>query len=101
MVNYQVWFLFMGGHLDGVRAGENFTYMAKEYAQNGYVALAITLRGWPETGGTDDCGLNQPRDVLNAAEWLSEQPGVNPEKIALMGQSLGGQVVLSAAALEW
>jgi dipeptidyl aminopeptidase/acylaminoacyl peptidase len=84
----------------GVRAGENFSYMAKEFAQNGYVALGITLRGWPETGGTDDCGLNQPRDVLKAAEWLSEQPGVNPEKIALMGQSLGGQVVLSAAALS-
>lgn len=84
----------------GVRAGENFSYLAKEYAQNGYIALGITLRGWPETGGTDDCGLNQPRDVLNAAEWLSEQPGVNPEKIALMGQSLGGQVVLSAAALS-
>lgn len=84
----------------GTRAGEPYTYAAKEYAQNGFIALAITLRGWPETGGVDDCGLRQPEDVLKAAQWLSEQPGVNPEKIALMGQSLGGQVVLSTAALS-
>lgn len=78
---------------------EEDSYVAKEYAEAGYVALAITLRGWKPTGGKDDCGLKQPRDVANAAMWLSKQPGVNPEKIALRGQSLGGQVVLSAAAL--
>lgn len=83
----------------GARAGEPYTYVAKEYSENGFIAMAITLRGWPESGGQDDCGLKQPRDIASAAEWLSKQPQVNPKRIGLMGQSLGGQVVLSAAAL--
>ena len=79
---------------------EEYSYVAREYAEAGYNALAITLRGWKPTGGNDDCGLKQPKDVINAAKWLAKQPGVNPDKIALMGQSLGGQAVLSAAALD-
>lgn len=58
------------------------------------------MRGWPETGGKDDCGLQQPHDIVKAAKWLAQQPRVNPDKIGLMGQSLGGQVALSAAALD-
>ncbi len=79
---------------------EEYSYVAKEYSDAGYVALAITMRGWKPTGGKDDCGLKQPRDVVSAAKWLSKQRGVDPDKIALRGQSLGGQVVLSAAALS-
>ena len=79
---------------------EEYSYVAREYAEAGYNALAITLRGWKPTGGNDDCGLKQPKDVISAARWLAKQPGVNPDKIALTGQSLGGQVVLSAAALD-
>lgn len=85
----------------GTRAGEPYTYAAKEYAEDGgVVALAITMRGWPETGGKDDCGLTQPSDIIKAARWLAKQPGVDPAKIVLRGQSLGGQVALSAAALD-
>lgn len=85
----------------GTRAGEPYTYVAKEYADDGgFIALAVTMRGWPETGGKDDCGLTQPHDVIKAAKWLAKQPGVDPTKIVLRGQSLGGQVALSAAALD-
>src|SRR5690606_18530989 len=66
---------------------------------NGFIAMAVTLRGWPETGGQDDCGLRQPGDIAKAANWLSRQPLVDANRIGLMGQSLGGQVVLSTAAL--
>lgn len=82
------------------RAAEPYTYVAKEYAEHGFIAMAITLRGWPQTGGKDDCGLTQPQDVARAAQWLSKQPQVDPTRIGLMGQSLGGQVALLAAGLS-
>ena len=73
--------------------------VAWHLAREGYVALALSMRGWPDTGGRDDCGGKQPFDVVRAVEWLSRQPGVNPNRIGLLGFSQGGQVALLAAAL--
>jgi dipeptidyl aminopeptidase/acylaminoacyl peptidase len=78
--------------------GMEYSYPAQEYANLGFVALAVTLRGWKPTGGKDDCGYQQPKDVVKAVQWLSSQEGVDPKRIALWGQSLGGQVALLAAA---
>jgi len=69
------------------------------FSKEGYVALALSLRGWPDTGGEDDCGGKQPFDVVAAINWLARQPGVNPRQIGLVGFSQGGQVALLAAAL--
>lgn len=82
------------------RGGEAHTYFAKEISKRGFITIAITLRGWKDTGGKDDCGLRQPEDVANVVRWLSNHPNVDPAKIGLLGQSLGGQVALSAGALE-
>jgi len=82
------------------RGGEAHTYFAKEISQKGFITLGITLRGWKDTGGTDDCGLKQPTDIVKAVKWLSKQPGVDPQRIGILGQSLGGQVALSAAAKD-
>ena len=65
----------------------------------GYTVMALSLRGWPHTGGADDCALRQPRDVLAAIQWFAQQPGVDAQRIALLGHSQGGQVALLAAAL--
>jgi len=73
--------------------------VAWHLAREGYVALALSMRGWPDTGGRDDCGGKQPFDVVRAVEWLSRQPGVNPNRIGLLGFSQGGQVALLAAGL--
>ncbi len=70
---------------------------ARRYAADGYVALAISLRGWPPSGGTDDCGLRQPADVVAVAAWLRAQPGVAADRVGLVGFSQGGQVALLAA----
>jgi len=69
------------------------------FSKEGYVALALSLRGWPDTGGKDDCGGKQPYDVVATINWLARQPGVNPRQIGLVGFSQGGQVALLAAAL--
>lgn len=80
--------------------GMEYSYPAKEFADDGFVTLSVTLRGWEPTGGMDDCGYSQPSDLIEVVKWLSLQEGVDPERIALWGQSLGGQVVLSAAVSE-
>ncbi len=84
----------------GARAGEAMTYWAKDIANEGYITLAITLRGWPETGGRDDCGLKQADDLANAITWLSNHKNVDPNRIGLIGSSQGGMIVLSAGALS-
>lgn len=83
-----------------LRGGEAHTYFAKEISEKGFITLGITLRGWKDTGGTDDCGLKQVTDIVNVVEWLSKQPGVDAEQIGLLGQSLGGQIALTAAAKD-
>jgi hypothetical protein len=47
-------------------------------ADDGYVALALALRGWPPSGGADDCALRQPDDVAAAAAWLRTLPACSP-----------------------
>ncbi len=78
---------------------EMVSIVAWHLAREGYVGLALSMRGWPDTGGRDDCGGKQPFDVVRAVEWLSRQPGVNPGRIGLLGFSQGGQVALLAAGL--
>jgi dipeptidyl aminopeptidase/acylaminoacyl peptidase len=73
---------------------------ARRYADDGYVALALSLRGWPPSGGSDDCALRQPDDVAQAAEWLRGLPGVQTDRVGVVGFSQGGQVALLAAARD-
>jgi dipeptidyl aminopeptidase/acylaminoacyl peptidase len=71
---------------------------ARRYADEGYVALALSMRGWPPSGGSDDCGLRQPDDVIDALRWLSGQPGVDGQRLGIVGFSQGGQVALLAGS---
>jgi dipeptidyl aminopeptidase/acylaminoacyl peptidase len=71
---------------------------ARRYSEDGYVALALSMRGWPPSRGADDCGLQQPDDMVQAVAWLGALPGVDPGKVALVGFSQGGQVSLLAGA---
>jgi dipeptidyl aminopeptidase/acylaminoacyl peptidase len=68
--------------------------LAAEFATMGYVGLALSMRGWPPSGGVDDCGLRQPDDIAAALDWLAGQPGVDPSRLAVLGFSQGGQVAL-------
>src|SRR5262245_58444289 len=70
--------------------------LATEFARLGYVGLALSMRGWPPSGGVDDCGLRQPDDIAAALAWLAAQPGVDPDRLAVFGYSQGGQVALLA-----
>lgn len=72
---------------------------ARQLADDGYVTLALAMRGWFPSAGDDDCGLRQAEDVVAAAGWLRAQSGVQP-RVGLVGFSQGGQVALLAAARD-
>lgn len=73
---------------------------ARRFSEDGYVALALSMRGWPPSSGADDCGLRQPDDVALAVAWLRTLPGVDAERVGIVGFSQGGQVALLAAARD-
>ena len=65
----------------------------------GHVVLTLSMRGWPDTGGIDDCGGKQPRDISKVFEWICKRPEVDENRVFLFGKSQGGQVALLAGAL--
>ena len=69
---------------------------------NGFNVLAIDLRGHGESaeGARMAAGTEEYRDVLGAWDWLLTEKGFLPERIGLMGFSLGGATVTIAAAQE-
>ena len=73
---------------------------ARRYSEEGYIALALAMRGWAPSGGSDDCGLRQPDDVVSAVAWLRGLAGVQADNIGLVGFSQGAQVALLAAAKD-
>ena len=81
----------------GVAGAPRVEGTARRLAERGYVALALSMRGWPPSSGWDDCGTAQPDDVAKAADWLATLPGVDGDSIGVLGFSLGGQVALLSA----
>ena len=71
---------------------------ARVLAEQGYVALALTMRGFRGSEGEDDCGARQADDTVEAANWLGRQPGVDASRLGVIGFGQGGQVALLAAA---
>ena len=82
----------------GVPGAPRVEGTARRLSELGYVALALSMRGWPPSSGLDDCGTQQPDDVAKAADWLAALPGVNADSIGVLGFSLGGQVALLSGA---
>src|SRR5262245_7244112 len=78
----------------GVPGAPRVEGTARRLSEQGYVALALSMRGWPPSSGSDDCGMQQPDDIAKAADWLATLSGVNADSIGVLGFSLGGQVAL-------
>jgi dienelactone hydrolase len=62
-----------------------------------YAVLTVDLRGFGETGGAEDWTL-APGDVRAALEQLAALPGVSPERIAIVGASVGANLGLNLCA---
>jgi fermentation-respiration switch protein FrsA (DUF1100 family) len=67
--------------------------------KRGYGALLFDLRNHGESEGTiTTLGYAEVEDVRGAVDYLLARAEVDPERIGLVGRSLGGAVVLRAAA---
>lgn len=76
----------------GYRAG-----LAAAFARRGFDVLLFDYRGYGgNPGKPSEEGLR--RDLRAARRWLEGRPGVDPERVALLGESLGAAVALAEAA---
>jgi dienelactone hydrolase len=90
--------VLLHGWLDEGATDTELGNSANLFAEQGYVVLVPLMRGWG--GGQNDCGLSQPADTTRMIEWLASQPGVDPDRIGIVGFSFGGQVALLTGALS-
>ena len=72
---------------------------AKMLADHGYGVLLFDRRGEGESEGDPNLfGWQGERDVHAAVEFLQSRPDVNPERIGGIGLSVGGEMMIEAAA---
>lgn len=76
---------------------QDWADFAKYLTQNGLVALAIDLRGHGETGGEMDWGLAR-QDLNQVWKSFGQLPGVDPNKMAVIGASMGANMAILLGA---
>jgi dienelactone hydrolase len=70
-------------------------------ARGGYGVLALDARGGGESGGRGMLwGWHGATDVAAAVDWLAARPDVDPARIGLVGESMGGEQAITAAAAD-
>jgi fermentation-respiration switch protein FrsA (DUF1100 family) len=78
---------------------EEFLDEAAMLAGHGYGALLFDLRNHGQSEGTiTTLGYAEVEDVRGAVAYLLMRPEVNPERIGLVGSSMGGAVAIRATA---
>ncbi len=73
---------------------------AAAYRKAGIIMMFPSLRGGNDNPGTKESFLGEVDDVLDAAEFLSKQPYVDPARIYLGGHSTGGTLALLVAEVS-
>ncbi len=72
---------------------------AKFLAKHGYGVLLFDRRGEGESEGDPNLlGWQGERDIHAAVEFLQRQPDVDPQRIGGIGLSVGGEMMIEAAA---
>jgi uncharacterized protein len=72
---------------------------ARMLARHGYGVLLFDRRGEGQSEGAPNAwGWGGERDVKAAIAWLQRRPDVDPERIGGIGLSVGGEMMLEAAA---
>ncbi len=76
--------------------------VAKVLNAAGYVALVFDYRGFGDSEGPRGRlqPLEQVADARAALTFLSEQPAVDPDRLAVVGISLGGAHAITTAAVD-
>lgn len=86
--------LFLHG---GFQFGPEDWEMTWPYRAAGFIVMVPMLRGENHQAGDFTMFYDEVDDVLAAAAFLSQQPGVDPSRIFLAGHSVGGTMALLAA----
>lgn len=63
----------------------------------GYHVISVDLRGHGETGGDRDWQA-AVGDVQTWLDWMETQPSINPDKIGIIGASIGANLALVGCA---
>lgn len=81
--------------------GSSFEWQefAVPLAEQGYNVLAVDMRGQGLTGGDIDWKLAES-DALALMGWLREQDTVDPDRVAVIGASIGANLALRACAQD-
>lgn len=90
----------MNGNAAPLIANSSYQQLAYQLACNGYGVLRSAKLGIAPSSG-DGNAVTLGTYAANAAAWLellSRQPGVAPDKLAVMGHSEGGLIALYAVA---
>lgn len=80
--------------------GSNRTLWAPlipELSEAGYTVLAVDMRGHGATGGAQDWPLAEA-DMQAWLDWLREQPGVDGDRLNVVGASIGANLALRGMA---
>lgn len=88
-------------HLHG-NAGNilSHAWFSEHLPPAGFHTLVLDYRGYGESGGSAVRREDLLADAHAAFEVLLEQPEVDPQRIAIFGQSLGGAIAVPLAAME-
>ncbi|OAL55005.1 alpha/beta hydrolase fold protein [Pyrenochaeta sp. DS3sAY3a] len=89
-----IFYLHGGGYVLGhpLSDATNLLCMAEVMAEVGMTTAIFGLRYTLAPRGTI---LHQRRETLAAYTWLTNEMGVSPSKIVIMGESAGGHLILS------
>jgi len=74
---------------------------ARMLARHGYGVLLFDRRGEGASEGAGNMlGWGGDKDIIAAVDWLKKRPDVDPDRIGGIGFSVGGELMLEAAAKD-
>ncbi|WP_119067777.1 alpha/beta hydrolase [Aggregatilinea lenta] len=60
----------------------------------GYALVTVDLRGYGESGGETSDWQSMEADAHLWLAWLRDQPGIDPDRVSIVGSSIGGDLGL-------
>src|SRR5581483_3177943 len=74
--------------------------LAKRLAEEGMLALRFNFRGVGQSQGQQTDGRLEPLDLAGAIDVALAQPGVDPDKVCVMGHGFGAYIALLYAPFD-
>ena len=85
-------------HLGGTMLSPVIEALTREVTPRGFVSFRFNYRGVGESQGENALGEGQVSDALAAIDMLREWPGVDGQRLGIVGYSYGASIALRVAA---